>query len=91
MHKIGNKISTPGIGVSGQEEEVGPHLHSNKFSKKESVETICVESFVGGTADDSSHESINLEGPINDYNVNIKIVKADIHHNEQAMPNVPEP
>ena len=78
--------------MSGQEEEVGPHLHSNKFSKKEAVETICpIESFVGGTADDSSHESFNLEGPINDYNINIKSVKADINHNEQAMPNVPEP
>ena len=92
MHKSGNNISTPEIGVSSQEEEVGSPLHSNKFSEMEAIETMCaIESFVGGKVDDSSHESISLEAPINDYNVNIKSVKADIHHSEEAMPNVPEP
>ena len=92
MHKRGNKISTPETAVSSQEEEVGSPSHSNKFSKMEAIETMCaIESFVGGKVDDSSHESISLEAPINDYNVSTRSVKANIHHNEEAMLNVPEP
>ena len=58
----------------------------------EAIETMCaIESFVGGKVDNSSHESISLEAPINDYNVSTRSVKANIHHNEEAMLHVPEP
>ena len=92
MHKCDNKISTPEIEVSSQEEEVGSPSHSNEFSKMEAIETMCaIETFVGGKVDDSSQESFSLEAPINDYNVSTKSVKANIHHYEEAMLHVPEP